>query len=521
MPPTETITGARKRQGTTQVPNGDVPDLQAELDGLVEGLRGPESRERLEKDPLAVAGVTGRRSGASAIAEVRLRDARTRRYLALADAAAALVALVISSKVAGDTSLSPAVLLGLPLVVLAGKLHGLYDRDDLLVRRTTIDELPALFQLAAVYTLVVWMLDGILLGSPLQSGQAFVLWMSLGTLGACFRHLTRWSIRRASPPERLLMIGDAATYSRLEEKLTSGGINANLVARMSLQRVSRSSPSERKIDEHTLRVLIEDLRVHRVLVIPGTRAEGVTHELLRSLKATGVSVSIVPTVLDVIGNSFEFDDICGMTFLGVRSLNLSRSSRLVKRSMDIVGATISLIVLAPLMIAIAIAIKWDSKGPILFRQERVGRDGRTFRICKFRSMVVDAEARKAELVELNEASGLFKIALDPRVTRTGRFLRRTSLDELPQLFNVLRGDMSLVGPRPLIASEDRFISGYDRNRLSLTPGMTGQWQIQGSARVPMQEMVKLDYRYVTTWTVLEDLKIMARTVAFVVGRRGL
>jgi lipopolysaccharide/colanic/teichoic acid biosynthesis glycosyltransferase len=136
-------------------------------------------------------------------------------------------------------------------------------------------------------------------------------------------------------------------------------------------------------------------------------------------------------------------------------------------------------------------------------------------------MVVDAEARKAELVELNEASGLFKIALDPRVTRPGRFLRRTSLDELPQLFNVLWGDMSLVGPRPLIASEDRFISGYDRNRLSLTPGMTGQWQIQGSARVPMQEMVKLDYRYVTTWTVLEDLKIMARTVAFVVGRRGL
>jgi lipopolysaccharide/colanic/teichoic acid biosynthesis glycosyltransferase len=173
------------------------------------------------------------------------------------------------------------------------------------------------------------------------------------------------------------------------------------------------------------------------------------------------------------------------------------------------------------MIAIAIAIKIDSRGPVFFRQERIGRGGRGFRIFKFRTMVPDAEARKASLNQLNEASGLFKIADDPRITRVGKILRTTSLDELPQLFNVFQGHMALVGPRPLIHSEDRFIKGHDRRRLALTPGMTGPWQVQGSARVPMHEMVKLDYLYVTTWTVFEDLKIMARTVSFMASRRGM
>jgi lipopolysaccharide/colanic/teichoic acid biosynthesis glycosyltransferase len=142
-------------------------------------------------------------------------------------------------------------------------------------------------------------------------------------------------------------------------------------------------------------------------------------------------------------------------------------------------------------------------------------------MLKFRSMVVDAEARKADVLHLNEASGLFKIAEDPRVTRVGRLLRRMSLDELPQLFNVLRGEMSLVGPRPLVASEDETITGYDRRRLHLTPGMTGHWQIMGSARVPMHEMVKIDYLYVTTWTLWADLKILLRTVPYMLARRGI
>jgi lipopolysaccharide/colanic/teichoic acid biosynthesis glycosyltransferase len=183
---------------------------------------------------------------------------------------------------------------------------------------------------------------------------------------------------------------------------------------------------------------------------------------------------------------------------------------------------IGLVLLAPLLAVIALAIRLDSRGPVLFRQERVGRDGQRFRICKFRTMVADAEDRKAELFVLNEAAaGLFKIKDDPRITRVGRWLRRTSLDELPQLLNVVRGEMSLVGPRPLILSEDETISGYDRRRLHLTPGMTGQWQIMDSARVPLHEMVKIDYLYITTWSLFQDLKILLRTAVYVVSRQGM
>jgi lipopolysaccharide/colanic/teichoic acid biosynthesis glycosyltransferase len=152
----------------------------------------------------------------------------------------------------------------------------------------------------------------------------------------------------------------------------------------------------------------------------------------------------------------------------------------------------------------------------------VGRDGRHFEIVKFRSMVPDAEARKHTLRELNEAAGgLFKITRDPRVTRVGRWLRRTSLDELPQLFNVFRGEMSLVGPRPLVVDEDALVRGLDRSRLYLTPGMTGPWQVLGSTRVPMHEMVAIDYLYVASWTLWTDVKILVRTVGHVFSRNGI
>jgi lipopolysaccharide/colanic/teichoic acid biosynthesis glycosyltransferase len=191
----------------------------------------------------------------------------------------------------------------------------------------------------------------------------------------------------------------------------------------------------------------------------------------------------------------------------------------VKRGFDIVGGSLILAVVGPLIAAIAVAIRLDTKGPVFFRQPRVGRDGQHFSIFKFRSMVVDADSQKDRLRVLNEAGdGLFKITNDPRVTRVGNFLRRTSLDELPQLFNVLRGEMSLVGPRPLVIDEDALVVGLDRSRLHLTPGMTGPWQVLGT-RVPMEEMVGIDYLYVANWSLWLDLKLMLRTVRHVL-RRG-
>jgi lipopolysaccharide/colanic/teichoic acid biosynthesis glycosyltransferase len=224
-----------------------------------------------------------------------------------------------------------------------------------------------------------------------------------------------------------------------------------------------------------------------------------------------------------VGSSSTFEDVDGITLLGVRQYGvLTKSSATLKRAMDIVGASIGLIALAPLLVLLSVVIKLDSRGPVFFRQRRIGRQGELFLMLKFRSMVKDADAIKSQLRERNEVEGgLFKITDDPRITRVGRFLRRTSLDELPQLLNVFGGSMSLVGPRPLVQDEDALIEGWQRRRLAVKPGMTGMWQIFGSSRIPMEEMVKIDYLYGANWSIWLDLKILLRTIPYVLRRRGM
>ena len=225
---------------------------------------------------------------------------------------------------------------------------------------------------------------------------------------------------------------------------------------------------------------------------------------------------------EVVGPAVEFGDLVGVTPIGVGRAQLTRSSMALKRAFDLLGALIMLVAVVPLMLAIALAIKLDGRGPVFFRQLRVGRHGRHFHMLKFRTMVPDAEALKESLRDRNEArEGLFKIADDPRVTSVGRFLRKSALDELPQLLNIVRGEMGLVGPRPLVIDEDRQIEGWHRRRLELTPGMTGPWQILGPARVSLREMAVIDYLYVANWSLWSDIKILLRTVAHVFGRRGL
>jgi lipopolysaccharide/colanic/teichoic acid biosynthesis glycosyltransferase len=244
-------------------------------------------------------------------------------------------------------------------------------------------------------------------------------------------------------------------------------------------------------------------------------------EVIRVAKAIGLRVSLIPRLFEVIGSAVAFDELDGLTILGVPRTGLGRSSRFLKRSFDLAGATIGIVLLAPLMAAIAIAIRVDSPGPVLFRQVRVGRDGKRFHILKFRSMVCQAEALKSAVSHLNEAQGVFKIPRDPRLTRVGRWLRRRCLDELPQLFNVWRGEMSLVGPRPLVVDEDAKIIGLDRARLASMPGMTGHWQVLGSARIPMQEMVAIDYLYAANWSLWNDVKLLLRTIRLVLSGAGV
>ena len=192
----------------------------------------------------------------------------------------------------------------------------------------------------------------------------------------------------------------------------------------------------------------------------------------------------------------------------------------VKRVFDVVVGSMLLVLALPVAAAIALAIRRSSPGPVFFWQTRVGFRGRHFRVLKFRTMVHDAEARKAELRHLNEADGLFKIRADPRTTGVGRFLRRTYLDELPQLVNVIRGEMSLVGPRPLVPDEDQVVKGSSRQRLQVPPGMTGEWQLLRGGGASMDEMMATDYRYVAGWNLWRDLRCLVKTAIYMFARKG-
>ncbi|WP_025273378.1 sugar transferase [Haloglycomyces albus] len=238
------------------------------------------------------------------------------------------------------------------------------------------------------------------------------------------------------------------------------------------------------------------------------------------LEGTGRDLMVAPQLTDIAGPRVHIRPVEGLPLLHVEEPTISGMSWLVKNILDITASLIGLILLSPLFIATAIAIKVDSPGPVFFRQSRVGRDGETFRCWKFRTMYIDAEERQAALMMENETDGLlFKIKDDPRITKVGTFLRRTSIDELPQLINVLRGEMSLVGPRPLPADNGDFL-GDVRRRLLVRPGITGLWQVSGRSDLSWDDAVRLDLYYVDNWSLTTDVQILARTVGAVIRSKG-
>jgi exopolysaccharide biosynthesis polyprenyl glycosylphosphotransferase len=479
------------------------------------------TRPRASRSPGPVGNITRLAFGiveGSAPEEVAARDAALRRLLVMADVLAASVALLICVDLLGGDRLRPASLAILPLVVVASRLMGLYDRDEMVLAKTTLNEVPALFHLATLYAFVVYVGQEALVDGGMGANQAVGLWAAFLVCGVTIRSLIRRLGVMFATPERCLVVANRPDVERVSEKLRHGwALNAEVVAAIDPADL-RPEPDARA----GLATLVREHHVHRIILVTAVFDNERFLEIVRDMKALGVKVSVKPRFLDVVGTAVEFEDVHGDAFLGVRRFGLSRAERRTKRTMDLVGSALLLLATAPLFLLCAIAIKLGGGGPVFFGQERVGRGGRRFRIWKFRTMSVDAEDRKAGLLEHNEAgAGLFKLTDDPRVTRAGRFLRRTSLDELPQLVNVLRGEMSLVGPRPLVVDEDEQIEGWHRRRLHLTPGMTGMWQILGSARIPMHEMVALDYLYIVNWSLWNDLQILIRTAGFVLGRRGI
>ena len=261
--------------------------------------------------------------------------------------------------------------------------------------------------------------------------------------------------------------------------------------------------------------------IERLIVAAPSIGERELTDLLRATEGLSVHLSILPQMVDVLGPSVEIDDVEGVTVLGVNPPALTRSSRFLKRVMDVSVALPTLIVMLPVFAVIAIAIKVTSPGPVFFSQPRMGRRGRQFRMHKFRTMVADADRQVEDLRKLSSHPAWLLLDHDPRITPFGRFLRQLSLDELPQLWNVLKGEMSLVGPRPMPLEVDEKISGWGRRRLDLTPGITGLWQVLGRTKIPFEEMVKLDYLYVTNWSLWQDVRLLIHTLPAVTRRRGV
>ena len=452
------------------------------------------------------------------------RDAIYRRPLAISDSLAFLGSVALGAAVVGGLTISPWVLAGIPVTLVLAKLFGLYDRDENRLHRSTLDEVPGLLQLATLMALLFTLTQEPLVGGTVSPVVILVTWLTLATLLIAGRVATRALAAGLAQPERCVLIGDRRTTADVARKISFQNLNVEIVATLPAGLVGPGLGNGNSDAGRTflrrIAPVIDREGAHRVILASSSWSADHLLHAVAELMSSGVKVSVVPSTARLAALSYEVDQLPGMALLGMKKFGISRSSKLVKRAFDISCSAAALALLSPLLVATAIAIKLDSPGPVLYRQRRIGKNGTEFEMLKFRSMFAGAHGRREEFRHLNEARGLFKIPDDPRITRVGRFIRRRSLDELPQLINVLVGQMSLVGPRPLVPAEDARIEGGFRRRLNVSPGITGHWQTLGAWRIPIDDMVVIDYLYAANWSLWTDLKLIARTVPFVASGRG-
>jgi exopolysaccharide biosynthesis polyprenyl glycosylphosphotransferase len=498
-----------------------MPEVRPALGEALAGLTGAWPVPRAVAAPSLRPLVAGRH---------RRRDFYLRRALALNDvvclAAALALALALRGSARGHGFWTPLVygLATLPAWVALLKMYGLYERDAKRVSHSTLDDLPALFHGLLLGCLLLWGWFAVIAPSKLVFATILLFGATALALVLAGRALTRASALRLIAPERVLLIGAGDASGALIKKLrTSARLRVQPIGMLACdQHEGRELglPLLGHLDLVNLPRLLSEHRVGRVVVADVEVERERLLEVMRDCKSSAVKVSLLPAPFSALGPSIEVDDVQGVTVLGVNPPVLSRSSRVTKRGLDILGAGLAGMLVLPLLAVLAIAIRLESQGPVLFRQERIGKGGRRFRMLKLRTMVPDAEARRDELLAQSKDPGWLHLDYDPRITRVGHLLRLASLDELPQLWNVLKGEMSLVGPRPLIAAEDRMVDGWARGRLDLTPGLTGLWQVLGRTSIPFDEMVKLDYLYVTNWSLWGDVRLMLRTLPVVLKRSG-
>jgi len=461
-----------------------------------------------------------------------------RRFLAIADVTGIALAFVLAEVVAGDgggfaggSAEYVLFFATLPGWVVVAKLYGLYDRDQRRNGYSTVDDIPSVFHMV---TSGAWLfffaatLSGVAHPNLTKVGTFWGTAIGLVLLGrASARALSHRSPKYI---QNAVIVGAGDVGQQVARKLQQHpeyGINLiGFVDREPkepdprLEHIALLGAPER------LPTIVHLFDVERVVIAFSNDRHEETVELIRSLKELRVHLDIVPRLFDIVGPGAEIHTLEGVSLVGLPPFGLSRSSRFLKRALDLVASVAALILLVPLFGVIALLIKLDSPGPIFFRQVRRGANGSTFTLYKFRTMVADADTRKAEFAHLNKHAQnggdprMFKIENDPRVTRVGRRLRRWLLDELPQLLNVLEGHMSVVGPRPLILEEDQYVESWARRRLDLKPGMTGVWQVLGRNAISFDEMVRLDYLYVTNWSLWNDCRLLLRTCPLVLRGDG-
>lgn len=452
--------------------------------------------------------------------------------LVLNDAATLLIATFVAVAAINLSPSSPRigwVVVTVPLALVLFSAQGLYERDRTLISVSTLDEIRdmltslglvgfATFALALGFD-QSWMLPN----EPLSVVFFWVAGFLLVPSGrAVLRHRV---IPYRTSPQRTLVVGAGTVGQSIVRKIRRNPqYNIDVIGFLD-DDPAAIDPDLSDVPilgaERDLLDTILAQGITRVVLAFSRSSHEVVLARVRAAGLRDVHISIVPRYFEIIAANVAVADVEGISVLELPVAGLSRVALATKRAFDLCLTIPALIVLSPLLLVIAVAVKIDGPGPIIFRQARVGRDDKPFEIVKFRTMVVGAEGMRDSLVDDNESIGpLFKIRKDPRVTRTGRLLRRFSMDELPQLLNVIRGTMSLVGPRPFVTYEDDKIDGWARRRLDLTPGITGLWQVLGRNDIEYDEMVKLDYIYVTNWSLWWDVKLLIRTVPIVFGQRG-
>jgi exopolysaccharide biosynthesis polyprenyl glycosylphosphotransferase len=460
----------------------------------------------------------------------RRRGWLMRRLLLAADVVglsmAYLVALALSSPPASADHVAPIWEIGLfvaslPLWVLLARVYGLYDRDEERSDHSTVDDVVGVFQVVTLGTWGFLVITHVLDLPYPNLGRLVVFWLLAVALVPLLRAVSRAIGRRQSAYIQNVIIVGSGQVARLLaakiEKHPEYGLRCvGFVDKDDRAAGSGNGKTHLIGTTNDLPRLVHEYGVHRVAIAFSTDSHDQTLGVIRSMQGNDVQIDIVPRMFEVLGANVQLHTIEGLPLLGLSSPSLSGSSKFLKRSLDLVTAGLGLLVLTPTFVVVAIAIKLDSRGPVFFRQVRMGSGGRTFEVFKFRTMVRDAESMKPAIAHMNmHGTGdarMFKVPDDPRVTRVGRFLRRWRIDELAQLLNVLTGQMSLVGPRPLILDEDQHVERWARRRLDLKPGMTGLWQVLGASDIPFEEMTKLDYLYVTNWSLREDLRLIMLTL---------